>query len=81
MADPSWRSLFGLAFGGGFTVKFLDIRYQEYRAWKTRHTEDTKTIDERLEPLLRADDELVGSFVSCRAELYPDQGCRHRIHE
>lgn len=64
MADQSWLSLFGAAFGGGFTVKLLDIGYQEYRTWKTRHTEDTKTIDERLEPLLRAADELVGKLRS-----------------
>lgn len=64
MADQSWLSLFGVAFGGGFTVKLLDIGYQEYRAWKVRHTEDTKNIDERLEPLLRAADELVGKLRS-----------------
>uniref|UniRef100_UPI0035CCA3D7 hypothetical protein n=1 Tax=uncultured Sphingomonas sp. TaxID=158754 RepID=UPI0035CCA3D7 len=64
MADQSWLSLFGAAFGGGFTVKLLDIGYQEYRTWQTRQTEDTKTIDERLEPLLRAADELVGKLRS-----------------
>lgn len=64
MADQSWLSLFGVAFGGGFTVKLLDIGYLEYRAWKTHQAEDTKTIDERLEPLLRAADELVGKLRS-----------------
>ena len=64
MADQGWLSLFGAAFGGGFTVKLLDIGYQEYRVWKTRSTEDSKNVDERLEPLLRAADELVGKLRS-----------------
>ncbi len=64
MEDQSWLALFGAAFGGGFTVKLLDIGYQEYRTWTTRQTEDTKTVDERLEPLLRAADELVGKLRS-----------------
>lgn len=64
MAGPDWFSLFGAALGGGFTVKAVDILYQEYRGWKTRHIDDTRTIDSSLEPLIRAADELVGKLRS-----------------
>lgn len=64
MADQGWLSLFGAAFGGGFTVKLLDIGYLEYRARKVRQTDDKKSIDDSLEPLLRAADELVGKLRS-----------------
>ncbi len=64
MADQNWLSLFGAALGGGVTVKLLDIFYQEYRSWRANHADNAKTVDERLEPLLRAADELVGKLRS-----------------
>jgi hypothetical protein len=64
MADQGWLALFVAALGGGFTVKALEIGHQEFRTWKTRRSEDTKTIDVSLEPLLRAADELVGKLRS-----------------
>ena len=57
-------ALFTAALGGGVTVKTLEIAYQEYRSWKGRRTEDTRTVDSSLEPLLRAGDELVGKLRS-----------------
>jgi len=64
MADQGWLTLFTAALGGGATIKILEIAYEEYRTWKTRRTDDTKTIDASLEPILRAADELVGKLRS-----------------
>ena len=64
VTDQGWFALFTAAFGGGLTVKVFEVVYQEYSTWKTRRTDDTRTIDERLEPLLRAADELVGKLRS-----------------
>lgn len=64
MADPDWFALFTAALGGGFTVKALEIGYQEYRSWKTERTSGTRNIDASLEPLLRAADELSGKLRS-----------------
>lgn len=64
MADQGWWALFAAAFGGGFTVKMLEIGHQEYRSWKAQRSDNTKTIDQSLEPLLKAADELVGKLRS-----------------
>ncbi|AJP70957.1 hypothetical protein [Sphingomonas hengshuiensis] len=64
MAGQGWLSLFAAALGGGFTVKTVEIVYQEYRGWKARRVDDTRTIESSLEPLLRAADELVGKLRS-----------------
>jgi hypothetical protein len=64
MATEGWFTLFTAALGGGFTVKALEIVYQEYKAWTTRRTDDSKTVDTSLQPLLRAADELVGKLRS-----------------
>lgn len=64
MTDQGWLALFTAALGGGFTVKALEIIYQEYHTRTTRRSEDTRAIDASLEPLLRAADELVGKLRS-----------------
>lgn len=64
MAEQGWASLFTAALGGGFTVKALEIAYQEYKNRKERRTVDTTAVDVSLEPLLRAADELVGKLRS-----------------
>lgn len=64
MADQGWLSLFTAALGGGVTVKAVDILHQEYRGWRTRYMDDTRSTDASLEPLLRAADELVGKLRS-----------------
>ncbi|VWX51111.1 hypothetical protein [Novosphingobium sp. 9U] len=64
MAAQGWISLFTAALGGGFTVKTLEIIYQEYKHRKDRRTSDTKTVEVSLEPMLRAADELVGKLRS-----------------
>ena len=64
MADQGWIALFTAAFGGGATVKALEIAHNEYKTWKTRRFEDARSVDASLEPLLRAADELVGKLRS-----------------
>jgi hypothetical protein len=64
MADPSFGQLFVAALGGGFTVKVLDIAYQEYRHWKTQWKSAEQFVDEHLDPLLKSADELVGKLRS-----------------
>jgi hypothetical protein len=57
-------TLFAAALGGGGTVKLADIAYQEYRAWTSRRSSSIQNIDQILEPLLKAADELVGKLRS-----------------
>jgi len=59
-----WWSLFAAALGGGFTVKLLEIAHVEYRSWTTLRSDDVRDVDQRLEPMLRAADELVGKLRS-----------------
>ena len=64
MPAANWLSLFTAALGGGFTVKAVEIAYQEYRSRKVERSADTKSVDASLEPLLRAADELFGKLRS-----------------
>lgn len=52
------------ALGGGFTVKVLDILYQELRRRSERSRSVHRFVDEHLDPLLKASDELVGKLRS-----------------
>lgn len=68
MAEISWLQLAGVALGSGLTVKLLDIIYLEIR----RHSEQSQTaarfVDEHLDPVLKAADELVGKLQSLGRE-------------
>lgn len=64
MDGQEWLSLFTAALGGGFTIKLLDIAHQEFKSWNSRRSDDTRSIDQSLTPLLRAADELVGKLRS-----------------
>ena len=64
MPDISWGQLFVAALGGGFTVKLLDIAYQEFRHRKTRNLTAEEFVDQHLGPLLKTADELVGKLRS-----------------
>ncbi|MBI3043490.1 MAG: hypothetical protein HYY78_11785 [Betaproteobacteria bacterium] len=63
-ADVGWLGVFGAALGGGLTVKLLDILYQEIRYRSDRKRTAKKFVDEHLDPLLKASDELVGKLRS-----------------
>jgi hypothetical protein len=52
MTDITWGQLFVAALGGGFTVKLLDIAYQEFRHRKTRNLTAEEFVDQHLGPLL-----------------------------
>jgi hypothetical protein len=60
MADFEWLKLLTAALGGGITVKLLDITYQEMRRLLERSQSAKRFVDEHLDPLLKAADELVG---------------------
>jgi hypothetical protein len=63
-ADFSWLQLFGVALGGGLTVKLVDIIYQEIRRRQDKTLTASKFVDEHLDPLLKAADEVVGKLHS-----------------
>jgi hypothetical protein len=64
MAQTDWGQLFVAALGGGFTVKLLDIAYQEFRQWKSQSKSAEQFVDQHLDPLLKSADELVGKLRS-----------------
>jgi hypothetical protein len=64
VAEISWLQLAGLALGSGFTVKTLDICYQEARRYFEQTQTATRFVDEHLDPLLKAADELVGKLLA-----------------
>jgi len=66
MADAmgiEWLQLFSAALGGGLTVKTVDIIYQEARRRRDQTKSATKFVDEHMDPLLKAADEVVRSIV------------------
>lgn len=64
MAETGWLHLLTAALGGGVTVKALDIVYQELRHRSERSRTAERFVDEHLDPLLKAADELVGKLRS-----------------
>ena len=62
--DFSWLQLFAAALGGGVTVKAIDIVYQEIRRRLDTTQTARKFVDEHLDPLLKAADEVVGKLHS-----------------
>lgn len=64
LADSSWLELFGAALGGGVTVKTIDIVYQEIRRRQDTTLTAKKFLDQHLDPLLKAADEIVGKLHS-----------------
>jgi len=66
--EVGWIQLFTAALGGGLTVKIVDIIYQEVRRRLDQTQSATKFVDEHLDPLLKAADELVGKLHSMASE-------------
>src|SRR5712691_8008881 len=67
-ADIGWFQLFTAALGGGVTVKAIAIIYQEVRRRLDKTQSATKFVDEHLDPLLKAADEVVGKLHSLATE-------------
>lgn len=59
-----WFDLLTAALGGGLTVKVLDIAYQEFRHRSEGARSARRFVDEHLDPLLKAADELMGKLRS-----------------
>lgn len=59
-----WFQLLAVALGSGFTVKVLDILYQEFRHRSDSSQSAKQFVDEHLDPLLKAADELMGKLRS-----------------
>ena len=68
MADFEWFKMLAAALGGGLTVKILDIAYLELRRKDEKSQSATKFVDQHLDPLLKAADELVGKLHSLGKE-------------
>ena len=62
MSDIDLLKLLAAGLGGGFTVKMLDIGYQELRRRFEGHRSARRFVDENLDPVLKAADELVGKL-------------------
>lgn len=63
-----WMKILVAAIGGGFVVKLLDIAYLELRRRDERRKSATDFVDQHLDPLLKAADELVGKLLSLGRE-------------
>ena len=68
MDTEEWFRLVAAALGGGLVVKFLDILYEELRRRSDKSEAAKRFVDEHLDPLLKAADELVGKIVSLAGE-------------
>lgn len=69
-----WSKLFVAAIGGGGVVKLLDIGYLELRRRADKHQSATSFVDQHLDPLLKAADELVGKLLSLGKEDFKTFG-------
>lgn len=67
-AGRDFLNLLGAALGGGLTVKLLDIAYLEWRRRFDQSRSARRFVDEHLDPLLKAADELVGKLHSLGRE-------------
>lgn len=68
MQEINWNQIFLGALGGGLTVKFLEIAYQEVRSRLTRRGGARKLVDDHLDPILKSADEIVGKIRSLAEE-------------
>lgn len=64
MADAGVLQTFLTALGGGVTAKVFEIIYQELKSRKQSAATTTQFLDQHIEPLLKAADELVGKLRS-----------------
>ena len=75
----------GAGFLGALLVKMLDIGYQEVRRGSERRRTARQFVDEHLDPVLKAADELVGKLRSLAVAdfktLRARQGSQERNHD
>lgn len=62
MPEVGWIDLATAAFSGGIVVKALDVGYQEFKRRTEAGRSAKQFVDEHLDPLLKASDELVGKI-------------------
>ena len=63
-----WAKVIVAALGSGFVLKILDIFYQEIRRYYDNLHSTSSFINQHLDPLLKAADELVGKLLSLGRE-------------
>ena len=68
VAEISWLQLAGFGLGSAFTVKLLDIVYQEARRFLEKSQTAKRFVDQHLDPILKSSDELVGKLSSLGRE-------------
>ncbi|MEQ1901593.1 MAG: hypothetical protein ABL866_12770 [Devosia sp.] len=68
VGSPDLFQLILVGLGSGFTVKLLDIAYQEIRSRLESRRSASRFVDEHLDPLLKSADEVVGKLVSLASE-------------
>ena len=73
--------LLGAGLLGALLVKLLDIAYQEARRGSERRRTARRFVDEHLDPVLKAADELVGKLRSLAMADFKTLRSRHGSHE
>ena len=73
--------LLGAGFVGASLVKLLEIVYQEVRRRSERRRTARQFVDEHLDPVLKAADELVGKLRSLAMADFRTLRARHGSHE
>ena len=68
MELKDWLSPLVAGVLGGLIVKVFDIAYQEFRRRSESSEAAKRFVDEHLDPLLKAADELVGKLLSLARE-------------
>ena len=68
MELKDWLSPLIAGILGGLAVKIFDILYQEFRRRSESQDAAKQFVDEHLDPLLKAADELVGKLLSLAKE-------------
>jgi hypothetical protein len=68
MSGVSWGDLLATAVGGGVAVKLLDIAYRSLSARFGRKHSARTVVDQHLDPILKAADEIVGKIRSLAEE-------------
>lgn len=77
MGEIGWFQLLTAALGGGLVVKALDIFYQEILRRIERADTAKQFVDDHLDPILKAADELVGKLRSLAENDFREiRGCR-----